>query len=363
MLYEIIVTEKCNLNCKYCYESLKGENVLTESKIQDIISYIKRDVRSKNHKETSISINGGEALSNYPVVTKLIDELKINGISKISISTNLTLATKEMLRYFYENGVTLHVSIDGKKDSHDLNRQYHSGKGSYDDVIRNVNYLTTAYKDWFVSYSLVFTPQTVGNLCKNVKYLYDIGIKYLSACYCADSHWEDDSYNKFRGQVEHLAKLYIEKIKNNDNFYFSLFCDAVTNTLKGCGFCGMVQSHRAILPNGDILPCAMFTGNMGTQDFCIGTIYDGINNTKAKELVTKMAMNTSECTGCALINRCHKYCFATNHRVSGDLLKIPDSICMINQICLLQADKIIDYFYHDNLDVFLKKFNIRKAAA
>jgi uncharacterized protein len=363
MVYEIIVTELCNLNCKYCFEAYKGKNQIDEKMLPDIISFITNDMIKYSIEKASVSINGGEALLNYHVVKKLVKNLIQQGIENITVSTNLTLATPEILQFFHENNVILHVSIDGQKDTHDSNRVHFDGKGSFEYVIKNIRYIISTFPDWHLSYSLVFTPGTVGKLYDNVKYLYDIGIKYISASFCTDSDWSETHFEIFREQMEHLATLYINKIENDDKIYFSLFCNSINYTLKRNGFCGMAYSHRAILPNGDILPCGMFTGTSCAQNFIIGNIYDGVDQFKVDALVQKMTIDTGECTGCALINRCHKYCFATNMRVEGDLLKIPDSICMINQICLLQTDKIIDYFYHNNLDLFLKKFNINKAVA
>lgn len=45
MNYTFYLTEKCNLNCKYCFEKNKGNNELTFSDIKNIIDM---EIKKKN---------------------------------------------------------------------------------------------------------------------------------------------------------------------------------------------------------------------------------------------------------------------------------------------------------------------------
>jgi len=58
-----------------------------------------------------------------------------------SFQTNATKLTVAWARFFRANRIWVGISIDGPAHLHDSHRSYHSGKGSYDDVMRGLNFL------------------------------------------------------------------------------------------------------------------------------------------------------------------------------------------------------------------------------
>jgi uncharacterized protein len=60
----------------------------------------------------------------------------------LSIQTNGILITDKTLNLCSENRTSLSVSIDGPRHVHDRNRVGHSGRGTYDEVIRGIKWLS-----------------------------------------------------------------------------------------------------------------------------------------------------------------------------------------------------------------------------
>lgn len=137
----IMATEKCNLRCSYCYEEHRDRNlnINTQSKI---IEFVEKNI--VNYKALVVNWFGGEPLCNMEVIEKLSVELmKICRKNKkpyiSTMTTNgcfLTLETCKKLMKF--NVLGYQVTLDGFKQSHDKNRHYSNGMGSYDQILINL---------------------------------------------------------------------------------------------------------------------------------------------------------------------------------------------------------------------------------
>ena len=49
--------------------------------------------------------------------------------------------TDEIASYLNKHKIEVHISIDGYKNAHDKTRVYSNGKGSYEDIVKNLNLL------------------------------------------------------------------------------------------------------------------------------------------------------------------------------------------------------------------------------
>ena len=158
----INVTNACNLNCSYCFEHIKTNEYMTPETAIDIIkkSYHKIDPKLGMF---TINIFGGEPLLNWKTVKAILGYVSTNHLRcKIGITTNLTILTEEMIKYFDDNDVMLLVSFDGV--GHDKNRC-----NTHDIVVNNLKKLISAGLGLFIEARLTITPEFG-------KYLYEKGI-------------------------------------------------------------------------------------------------------------------------------------------------------------------------------------------
>src|SRR3989344_463301 len=129
VLAVLCVTDKCNLNCAYCYQKpSRGQKV--EFTTEEILSLID-ELGGMCAK--FISINGGEALMRDDIET-IIDKIKEKNIL-IQLTTNGQLVKKKI--GILKKVDSLCVSLDGNMKSNDLNR----GRGSYDKIIEGLDCL------------------------------------------------------------------------------------------------------------------------------------------------------------------------------------------------------------------------------
>lgn len=138
MNYTLYLTEKCNLNCKYCFEKQKGEKELTFEDVKTIMDR-EAELGSKN---CILTLFGGEPLLKKDLIFDIVNYAKKlekeNKIRfKYSITTNGTLIDEAFLKLAKENDFFIGYSLDGEKETQNKNRINYNGDGTYDVVFEN----------------------------------------------------------------------------------------------------------------------------------------------------------------------------------------------------------------------------------
>ena len=146
-----IVTEDCNLRCKYCYitHKAKGKKLALQT-AKKFIDYLLND--NKIHRCQSIILDfiGGEPLLEAELIEDICDYFKIRSYEeenpwywryRINISTNGVNYSDNAVQRLIENNkgkISIGITIDGTKEKHDLQRVFPDGTGSYDVVNKNI---------------------------------------------------------------------------------------------------------------------------------------------------------------------------------------------------------------------------------
>ncbi len=140
MSITILPTDKCNLGCIYCYQSELHHEM--SDNVQD--SIVKMIGRDRTLTSLHISWFGGEPLYYKEKVFSLME--KINEVCKKNkivlysdMTTNATLLDLNTFNRLIKLKVTHYqITVDGPKNTHDLQRPFIGGKGSYDLIIKNL---------------------------------------------------------------------------------------------------------------------------------------------------------------------------------------------------------------------------------
>jgi len=138
-------TPFCNIDCRYCYLSDRGnKSVVAPETLENLFT----QVFASGWADQGLSVvwHAGEPLvlpiAFYRRAFGLIDRLKPAGL-KISHSfqTNGTLIDDSWCEFIGETGVSVGVSIDGPRRLHDRNRVTRSGRGTFDKTIAGLRRL------------------------------------------------------------------------------------------------------------------------------------------------------------------------------------------------------------------------------
>lgn len=160
MHLEIIlkVTERCNIDCTYCYffnggnEDFRSKpSVLKASVIQDLVTFINREVCEGLVTTVQVDIHGGEPLLlKRPVMELLLRSLRedINeGASvRIALQTNGILISQEWISLFDKYEVSVAVSLDGPEAVNDMHRIDHSGNGTHARTVAGLCLLQQSFE-------------------------------------------------------------------------------------------------------------------------------------------------------------------------------------------------------------------------
>ena len=135
----LMVSQTCNLACKYCYAHSGTYNTPGLMKFE--IGKMALDVADELGI-TNIQFYGGEPLMNFRLIEKLIEYADNAGYTfKYGIITNGTLITEEIAEFFKQHEFDVTISIDGPKEINDINRVYPDDTGTHDDIIRAIDLL------------------------------------------------------------------------------------------------------------------------------------------------------------------------------------------------------------------------------
>jgi uncharacterized protein len=87
--------------------------------------------------------HGGEpllsGLSHFEEAVRLQKQTSFPGRVVNILQSNMTLMTDKKAKFFVDNNFRVSTSLDGSKKSHDANRVFRGGTGSYDSVIKAIS--------------------------------------------------------------------------------------------------------------------------------------------------------------------------------------------------------------------------------
>lgn len=110
----------------------------------DAVTNALSELAEKQNQPFAVVLHGGEPLLlGFTKLEYLILSLRdaLPDECSISLQTNGILINKKILDLCSNTRTTISVSIDGPKDIHDKNRVGHTGKGTYDTVLKGLNHL------------------------------------------------------------------------------------------------------------------------------------------------------------------------------------------------------------------------------
>lgn len=341
-----IPEHRCNFNCRYCFA--KGGESYSDSKKNFEKLDIEKTLNCFFNIFSDISryridfVSGGEPLLYFDAIKYTIEyaeRFQINSGKRVQIwlCTNGSLLTKEIVHYLNKHNVSIGISIDGDELSHNANRIYHNGKGTYNDVIRG---LQTVLSDEQVStkmrhvWGLCVINEENCNLIEIVQHYKRVGILVAQM----KVEWKSfdcneemqQFYDVMKDSYERFAHFLFEEYKNSRMEYFFMIIndnDQFGKILKRF-MTGVYISRRCeagrykitVCPNGDIYPCYGFIGYDAMK-------LGNINQNKIdKELFRHVGVNDSEkCRECGVKYFCGGDCYYNTY-LSSKSLGLPNEL-------------------------------------
>ncbi|WP_457613957.1 radical SAM protein [Methanocaldococcus sp.] len=258
MKYLILkITNRCNLNCIYCYANNKNDKDMDFKTAKRSIDYL-----LNLDDKLKIQFTGGEPLLNFKLIEKVVkycNETYPNKTITYAIQTNATLLDKKLVERIKDLNLNVGVSIDGLEVNDHL-RPYKDGKSSTLDTLKGI-YLLNSYNIKF-GITSVITSYNLPYLKDFVKYLLAVGIRSVSFDLLKP---KKEDHLKLLPNLEEFKKI-LDELKNYPIFIKNL------QKRPNRGYCYLNFGDMLFVNEyGDIYPCPTLEGF-----FYVGNVSEGI---------------------------------------------------------------------------------------
>lgn len=360
------VTQKCNLKCKYCFVCQQPKEITYEV-AQDAAKFLARNALESG-TTPSINFFGGEPMLRYHDIIKPLTEWirDVYGDSfDLSLTTNGTLLTEEIMEFFDKNNIGMLFSIDGDKKTQDENRPYHNGKGSFDRLEPIIDLVLKYHPN--MTFRATIDPPTHKELFNN--YMFAVRKGYTNSFFIPNSFsdWSDKELEELDVELDKICDYYIEELKaGREPMSFSHFDRARADIVRiaklkdddyredgkglpAFGRCGLGAGRSASIGvTGNIYTCQEMAENPSVGNhFMVGNIYSGVDEEKRLEIVNSFDTRNVTCNkkgycdDCIKRRICDGGCGINNFFKNQDLHIADYIICRYERKCIEEAYKIM----------------------
>lgn len=339
----INIAHDCNLRCQYCFAGQGGYGqwrmLMSFDVARRAVDFLIAHSGPREHCE--LDFFGGEPLMNWHVVQQTVDyvqkqEKKHHKKIKMSLTTNGMLLDKEKVKYLTDNHISLILSLDGRKEMHDRMRPGVHGEGTYDEILKNLQYCVANRKGEEYYVRGTFTRYNM-DFATDVEDMIDKGFPAVSMEPVvgedgADYSIKEEDLPTVKAEYDRLANLFIKREEEGRPFFFFHFNmdlwkgPCLPKRLRGCG---AGHEYLAVVPNGDIYPCHQFVGREG---YVIGNVYEGLKNMKMMhDFRMNHVFSKPDCINCWAKFFCSGGCHANNEAYGGNIHKPFHITCEIQK--------------------------------
>ena len=170
-----ILSEKCNLACKYCFlgnaKKIATSLDMTKEIAKKALEYYSYQVRQKPqwyHYQKEFIFYGGEPLMNFETMKYVIEETKKMQNKKLlpkdikySLITNGLLLDEKKINYLKKNNILTSISIDGIGPKENMSRVDKKGNPIYYRLIDILKMVKE--QKWKVGLSITLTQESINN--------------------------------------------------------------------------------------------------------------------------------------------------------------------------------------------------------
>jgi radical SAM protein with 4Fe4S-binding SPASM domain len=355
--FELVVTEKCNLRCSYCYmknNPLSMGQVIFDQHYEMLPRLMKRYGKT----DFVTTFFGGEPLLNWNLMVHAIETIRMNPHNKgFVLPTNGLLLTPEKFKFLKENNVNISLSFDGLwNKSERLDIEHKSRFNEY-------MILADDRENWLPlmrGCKTMISPGTLiskFSMADNYKWFVNaMGSHYPDFTLVRDNIWNGKTLHLFRTQIKELADqtiLFIEDELETMPGIFSLYMlDTIIGEkygkrefacFAGCGGAGF-------MPNGWVYPCARFGSNLDSP------VANSINKDIYIRLDGINPKTFTKCLNCELRQYCNTGCTYEQVKNGGPV----DDVCTLFKMCYEQAYRITETLkntetFHNTIKQIVKR--------
>lgn len=337
------IAHDCNLACKYCFAEegeYHGRRALMSFEVgKKALDFLVANSGSRVNLE--VDFFGGEPLMNWQVVKDLVAygrslEEPNHKKFRFTLTTNGVLLNDDILEFANKEMANVVLSIDGRKEIHDLMRPHRGGQGSYDEIVPKFKKVAESRNQMNYYVRGTFTHNNL-DFAADVCHLADLGFKQISvepvvAHPTDDYALRDEDIPQILDEYDKLAVELINRKKEGKGvnfFHFMIDLKGGPCVYKRLSGCGSGTEYLAVTPWGDFYPCHQFVGQ---EEFLMGNVDTGITNTKVRDEFKSCNVYSKEkCKNCFAKFYCSGGCAANSYNFHGNINDAYDLGCELQR--------------------------------
>lgn len=313
------ITERCNLNCIYCFEKSKRPESMS---IETAMKYINEVMNSDDCDMVTIDFMGGEPFVEFQKIKTICEMVWSKEWDKkytFYAATNGTLVhgeIKDWLEEHHEQFICA-LSLDGIKAAHDVNRS-----NSFDKI--DVDFFVRMWPK--VRSKTVCSKASLSMLAESLKYIYEVGFPDIDLKLAYAFDWSDpNEMEELKKQFGNLVDFYVE----HPEYKVASLLNVDVNEVNYPGkkikkWCTVGGDTLSVDMKGDKYPCRYFqdlvrNGKISYEDMW-KVDYENIQDTLS-----------GKCVDCLIRDVC-RTCYAYNLDECGDFGKKNYYSCVMSRI-------------------------------
>lgn len=325
----IMITNSCNLNCVYCYESNKSKREIKSDIVHSIID--KEMLLDDEYDCVEFNLFGGEPFLRFDVIKNTYQYLESKHFNKewrIGIITNGTILNEEQKFWLskHRDKIICTLSVDGTKTMQDKNRN-----NSFDMI--DFDFFTSTFEKVYAK--MTISEHTVYALCEGLIFLQDIGF-YVNVGVAYGVKATDQFIKVLSEQLDlYYQKMKDESYKDRSSLLRFPYETIYRSKEKHYRTCDAGNVAKAYDVDGKEYPCYMFLPASLSEEQL-----NGINQIVFPNLEVEEQLLPEQCRTCSIYGVCHN-CYCNNYKRNKNIYIIDESVCNISRLML---KKQAEYF-------------------
>lgn len=324
----LILTENCNLACRYCYECSENQNMTFQTAKEIIDDEMQNEIQEK----FKIFFFGGEPFVNFEVLKQIYvyaEQFYSNRVEKYAVTTNGTLVHGPVREWLYEhrNRFEITLSIDGTANMHNRNRLDKSGKGSFEQI--DLDFFSKNWTDCTVK--MTISPDTLLDFAKGIRYIEGLGFRCKANFASGVDFKLDENKNIILQNCMELINYYSS---NNQPLCYMLDLPLQSILVpldKKFRYCGAgIERHCYGKENQGWYPC---------QGLMPMSVKNRESLFKYENFSNGNVLENSLCGSCSFVRIC-RTCYAMNYHSTGNVYQPDKQMCILNKICMITSARI-----------------------
>lgn len=329
----------CNVRCTYCFAG--GGSYGGPARMMDPV-LARRAARylveaSGDRPSVTLVLFGGEPLLNMPAIEAAVAEAEAAAAEHgkelvVSLTTNGTRFTPEVLAFLRAHPISLSVSIDGPPDLNNANRRFAgSGRGTYDAIVAGLAELR-AQLPRPPAARVTLTPDQWHRVVEVYDHIdqlgfLEVGIAPVSPMKASMLPSAEQERTLLAGFAQ-LAERFVAEAAEGRLLPFSNLLDVLARLHVGQVKdvpCGAGLGYLAIDSEGQFYLCHRFAGN---GHFRVGDIDHGFDHAHISACLAEQAQPRQDaCSRCWAQSLCAGGCHHDNHVRETEFGLAPGGMC------------------------------------